>query len=456
MATAEKQGYFPRWTLKTGGVIAPDERLPWGQTVLVGLQHVLAMFGSTVLAPIIMGFDPNTAIFFSGIGTLIFFLVVGGRVPSYLGSSFSFIAVVLAASAYSGKGVNHHIDVALGGIIAAGVLYALIGVVVSLFGYRWLESLMPPVVTGAVVAAIGLNLAPTAISDVSGTQFDTWMGLITVLAVVVIAVYAPGSLKRLPILIGGIIGYIIYLICANGFGLGKAIDFSGVNKAAWIGLPNFTTPTFNGHAMALIAPVAIILVAENLGHIKAVGAMTGRNLDKYLGRAFLGDGLATILSAAGGGAGVTTYAENIGTMAVTRIYSTLVFVIAAVVAILLGFCPKFGALITTIPTGVIGGLAIVLFGLIAATAGRIWVQNGVDFSNSRNLITTAIALTVGAGNLTINIGGFSMSGIGTACFGSIIIYQLLRGRGAEAEETAVPADAQPEPAIQTELSTSEQ
>jgi putative pyrimidine permease RutG len=314
---------------------------------------------------------------------------------------------------------------------------------------------MPPVVTGAVVAAIGLNLAPVAIADISGSQFDTWMGIITVLAVVIVAVYFPGPLRRLPILIGGLIGYIIYLICANGFGLGKAIDFTNVEKAAWVGLPTFTAPTFSGHAITLIAPVAVILVAENLGHVKAVGAMTGQNLDKYLGRAFLGDGLATIVSASGGGAGVTTYAENIGTMAVTRIYSTLVFVVAAIVAILLGFCPKFGALITTIPTGVIGGLAIVLFGLIAATAGRIWVQNRVDFSNSRNLITTAVALTVGAGNLTLNIGSFALGGIGTACFGAIIIYQLLRGWGAEAEETAVPADAQPEPAIQTELNTSD-
>src|SRR5215470_14658132 len=155
MATAEKPGYFAGWTLKTGGIIAPDERLPWGQSILVGLQHVLAMFGATVLAPIIMGFNPNTAIFFSGIGTLLFFLVVGGRVPSYLGSSFSFIAVVLAASAYSGKGINAHMSVALGGIIAAGVLYALIGLIVMRVGYWWLEYLMPPVVTGAVVAAIG-------------------------------------------------------------------------------------------------------------------------------------------------------------------------------------------------------------------------------------------------------------------------------------------------------------
>ncbi len=440
MATVEKHGYFPSWTLKTEGVIAPEERLPWGQTIFVGLQHVLAMFGSTVLAPIIMGFDPNTAIFFSGIGTLIFFLVVGGRVPSYLGSSFSFIAVVIAASAYSGKGLNPHIDVALGGIIAAGVVYAIIGIIVMFAGYRWIEYLMPPVVTGAVVAAIGLNLAPVAISDAATSQFDTWMAIVTILAVVLVAVYLPGPLRRLPILLGGIIGYIVYLIFANGLGFGKAIDFTGLSSASWIGLPNFTAPSFHVEAMTLIAPVAIILIAENLGHVKAVGAMTGRNLDKYLGRAFLGDGLATIVSASGGGTGVTTYAENIGVMAVTRIYSTLIFIIAAVVAILLGFSPKFGALIHTLPPGVLGGLAIVLFGLIAATGGRIWVQNGVDFSKSRNLLTVAVALTLGAGNFVLNIGNFSIGGIGTATFGSIILYQILRERRSEPEEVA-PADA---------------
>jgi putative pyrimidine permease RutG len=444
MAVAEKpeakQGYFAGWTLKTEGIIAPDERLPWGQSILVGLQHVLAMFGSTVLGPLLMGFNPNTAIFFSGIGTLIFFLVVGGRVPSYLGSSFSFIAVVIAATAYSGHGLNSHIDVALGGIIATGVVYAIIGLIVIFTGYRWIEYLMPPAVTGAVVAAIGLNLAPVAIADISGSQFDTWMGLITLLAVILVAVYAPGPLRRLPILVGGIVGYLIYLLFANGMGLGKPIDFTNLNNAAWIGLPNFTAPSFHPGAMALIAPVAIILVAENLGHVKAVAAMTGRNLDPYLGRAFLGDGIATIVSGFGGGTGLTTYAENIGTMAVTRIYSTLIFVIAAVVAILLGFCPKFGALIATIPSGVIGGLAIVLFGLIAATAGRIWVQNSVDFSKSRNLLTIAIALIFGAGNFVLNIGGFALGGIGTAAFGAIIVYQLLREREPRPEEV-VPADA---------------
>lgn len=432
-----RKGYFTGWILKQEGVIAPDERLPWGQTIFVGLQHVLAMFGATVLAPIIMGFDPNTAIFFSGSGTLIFFFVTGGRVPSYLGSSFSFIAVVITATAYSGKGLNPHIDVALGGIITAGVVYAIIGLIVMFAGYRWIEYLMPPVVTGGIVAIIGLNLAPTAISEATTSP---WIALLTVLAVAAVAVYAPGPLRRLPILLGGIIGYLIYLLFANGFGIGKAIDFTNLANAAWVGLPNFTAPIFQPSAMTLIAPVAIILVAENLGHVKAVAAMTGRNLDPYLGRAFLGDGLATIVAGMGGGTGVTTYAENIGVMAVTRIYSTLVFIIAAAVAILLGFCPKFGALIATIPQGVLGGLAIVLFGLIAATGGRIWVQNGVDFSKSRNLVTAAVALTLGAGNFVLNIGNFSLGGIGTASFGAIILYQILREREPQPEE-AVTADS---------------
>jgi len=428
------------WTLKRDGIIAPDERLPWGQTIAVGLQHIFAMFGATVLAPILMGFDPNTAILFSGIGTLIFFVIVSGRVPSYLGSSFAFIAVVNAASGLAAGGTPN-IGVALGGIIAAGALYAIVGVVVMAVGYGWIEKLMPPVVTGAVVAVIGLNLAPVAVSDLAGkdvatTSFNQLIGLITVLSVAAVAVYAPGILRRLPILLGGVIGYIVYLVLANGFGLGPAIDFTKLGDAAWIGMPNLTAPSFSINAITLIAPVALVLVAENLGHVKAVGAMTGRNLDPYLGRAFLGDGIATMVAGFGGGTGVTTYAENIGVMAVTKIYSTLVFVIAAVVAIMLGFSPKFGALIGTIPWAVLGGLAIVLFGLIAVTGARIWGENKVDFSQSRNLLTVAAALTMGAGNFTVKIGDFEMGGIGTATLTAIVLYQLLTARGSGGADEA--------------------
>ena len=418
--------YFPRWTLRTGGVIAPDERLPAAQTLALGAQHVVAMFGATVLAPLLMGFDPNVAILFSGIGTLIFFVLVGGRVPSYLGSSFAFIAVVIAATGYTGSGPNANLGVALTGIIAAGLLYVVIGAVVMIAGYRWIDVLMPPVVTGSVVAVIGLNLAPIAVKGISGNALDTWVGLATILAVGLVAVRAPGLARRLPVLLGGLAGYAIYLVCTNGAGLGKPIDFGAVAAAPWIGLPHFQAPVWNTNAIALIAPVAIVLVAENLGHMKAVAAMTGRNLDPFLGRAFIGDGLATIVAATGGGTGVTTYAENIGVMAVTKIYSTLLFVVAACVAIVLGFSPKFGALIMTIPGAVLGGLSIVVFGLITATGARIWVQNRVDVSRARNLVTAAVTLTLGAGDLALKIGGFTLGGIGTATFGAIVLYQLFR------------------------------
>jgi putative pyrimidine permease RutG len=444
---AAEHSYFPRWRLRTEGVILPDERLPAGQTVVLGLQHVVAMFGATVLAPLLMGFDPNVAILFSGIATLIFFVVVGGRVPSYLGSSFAFIGPVLAATGAAAGAPNPNIGVALGGIIAAGVVYTVIGIVVAFAGHRWVERLMPPVLTGAIVAAIGLVLAPIAINAASGVtpanqagdNFARWIAILTVVAVAMVAVYAPGMWRRLPILIGAAIGYVAYLVLANGLGFGAPIDFSRVGAAPLFGLPNFTSPVFRAEAISLIAPVAVILVAENLGHIKAIGAMTGRDLDPYLGRAFIGDGIATMVSGSFGGTGVTTYAENMGVMAVTRIFSTLLFTVAAAIAILLGFSPKFGALIQTIPGPVLGGLSIVVFGLIAATAGRIWVENQVDFSQSRNLITVAVALVLGAGNFKLSIGGFTLDGIGTATFGAILLYHLLRERTS----TTVPADAQP-------------
>jgi len=287
------------------------------------------------------------------------------------------------------------------------------------------------VVTGSVVAVIGLNLAPIAVKGISASPFDTWLGIATILLVGLVAVRARGLAGRLPILLGGLGGYLLYALFTNVLGLGKPVDFAGVAAAPWIGWPHFTAPVWSGQAMALIAPVAVVLVAENLGHIKAVAAMTGRNLDAYLGRAFVGDGLATIVAGAGGGTGVTTYAENIGVMAVTKVYSTLLFVVAALFAIVLGFSPKFGALIMTIPGPVLGGLSIVVFGLITATGGRIWVQNGVDFSRPRNLVTAAVTLTIGAGDLALKLGGFTLGGIGTATFGAILLYQLFRDSGSE-------------------------
>ncbi|MGO2154652.1 MAG: pyrimidine utilization transport protein G [Serratia proteamaculans] len=426
--------WFPQWRMKQGNldgaIVAPDERLPLAQTLVMGLQHAVAMFGATVLMPLLMGFDANLAILMSGIGTLLFFLVVGGRVPSYLGSSAAFVGLVITLTGYSGQGANPNIALALGGIIACGLVYLLIGFVVMSVGTRWIERLMPPVVTGAVVMAIGLNLAPIAVRSVSASNFDSWMAVVTILCIGSVAVFTRGLMQRLLILVGLIAAYLIYVVATNGLGLGKPVDYSALSQAAWFGLPQFTAPVFNLHAMLLIAPVAIILVAENLGHVKAVAGMTGRDLDPYIGRAFVGDGLATMLSGSVGGTGVTTYAENIGVMAVTKIYSTLVFVAAAVVAIVLGFSPKFGALIHTIPGPVLGGASVVVFGLIAAAGARIWVQNKVDLGDNGNLIMVAVTLVLGAGDFALTIGNFTMGGIGTATFGAIILNALLRKRKA--------------------------
>ena len=411
--------------LQQGGVIAPDERLPWPQTAAMGVQHVIAMFGATVLAPILMGFDPNVAILMSGVGTLIFFLVTGGKVPSYLGSSFAFIGVVIAATGYAGKGANANIAVALGGIIACGLVYTLIGVLVQAIGTGWIERFMPPVVTGSVVAVIGLNLAGIPIKNMAASNFDSWMQLVTFVSVGLVAVLTRGMVQRLLILVGLIVASIIYAVLTNGLGMGKPMDFSILANAAWVGMPGFAAPVFEANAMLLIAPVAIILVAENLGHIKAVTAMTGRDLDRYMGRAFIGDGVATMVSGGVGGTGVTTYAENIGVMAATKIYSTAVFLLAGVFALVLGFSPKFGALIQTIPLPVMGGVSIVVFGLIAVAGAKIWVDNKVDFAQNKNLIVAAVTLILGTGDFTLKFGQFALGGIGTATFGAILLYALL-------------------------------
>jgi uracil-xanthine permease len=421
---------IPASTLTDGGVIAPDERLPWPQTAVMGVQHLIAMFGATVLAPILMGFDPNVAILMSGVGTLIFFLITGGQVPSYLGSSFAFIGVVIAASGYAGSGPNANIGVALGGIIACGVVYTAIGAIVQAVGTGWIERFMPPVVTGAVVAVIGLNLAGIPIKNMAPTDFDKWMQGITFVCVALVAVFSRGMVQRLLILVGLIVASMVYAVLTNGFGLGKPLDLSSIASAAWFGMPQFSAPVFNASAMLLIAPVAVILVAENLGHIKAVTAMTGKNLDRYMGRAFMGDGVATIVAGSAGGTGVTTYAENIGVMAATKIYSTAVFLVAGCMAVLLGFSPKFGALIQAIPLAVMGGVSIVVFGLIAIAGAKIWVDNRVDFSDNRNLLVAAITLVLGTGDYTLRFGGFALGGIGTATFGAIALWALIGRRKA--------------------------
>eukprot|EP01126_Amoeba_proteus_P065318 TRINITY_DN9267_c0_g5_i1.p1 TRINITY_DN9267_c0_g5~~TRINITY_DN9267_c0_g5_i1.p1 ORF type:complete len:443 (-),score=75.59 TRINITY_DN9267_c0_g5_i1:27-1355(-) len=394
---------------------------------------MLAMFGGTVLVPMLAGFHPNTSLFFSGIGTIVFFIVTGGNVPSYLGSSFAFLGVIAASTGYvpgSGRS-NPRIDVALGGIITAGAAYATVAVIVMVVGYHWIEYLLPPVVTGAIIMAIGLNLSVTAINDASRTSDSPWQAVFTALVVSTVSIWIPGVLGRLPVLIGLSSGFLLSLVVGLLTGdPTRRIDFTAFNNASWFDVPPFVTPVFDSKAISIITPVFIIQVAENLGHVKAISAITGSNLLPYLGVAFLGDSIATILSGCGGGLGLTTYAENIGVMAVTKIYSTLIFLVAAFFSILLGFVPKFGGLILCVPSGVYGGLSIVLFGLVASTGARIWILNGVDFSDPVNLITSSVALVLGAGMIegrTVRLGSYvQLDGLGTATIACIFVHFVYR------------------------------
>lgn len=420
--------WFPTWRPFQGDLdrnpVGINEYLPPSKSILLGIQHTFAMFGATVLAPLLMGFDANLAILMSGICTIMFFVITGGRMPSYLGSSFAFIGPVIAVTAYAGTGFNSGLDVALGGIMACGIIYALVGLLVMKTGTGWIESLMPPIVTGAIVMIIGLNLAPVTIQGVSANQFDAWMAALTVLLISGVAVFTRGMLRRLLLLVGLILSYVIYYIVTNVMGYGTPIDFTTVAAASWFGLPSIHTPRFEISAIVLIAPVAFILVAENLGHFKAVEGMTKARVTPYMGRAFLADGLATTFSAGFGGTGVTTYAENIGVMAVTKVYSTTIFVIAGVVAVMLGMSPKFGAIIQTIPAALLGGASIVVFGLITIAGLKIWMDNNIDFTKNSNLVIAAVTVIMGTGNFSLMLGSFDLGGIGTATLAAIVLNAL--------------------------------
>nr|WP_323127571.1 solute carrier family 23 protein [Acinetobacter rathckeae] len=424
-----RERWFNTWKPFQGDLektpVAMNEYLPVGQSIVLGAQHAFAMFGATILAPLLMGFNPSLTMLMTGIGTILFFLITGGRVPSYLGSSFAFIGAVAAATGYNGMGANPNIEIALGGIVLCGLVYAVIGLLVMKTGTQWIENLLPPVVTGGIVMIIGLNLAPVTIKGVSGNAFDSWLAFITVLCIGSVAVFTTGLLRRLLLLVGLILSYVIYFVLSNLLGFGKPIDFAPIQQAAWFGLPTFHSPVFTMNAALLIIPVVIILVAENLGHFKAVSAMTGQNISPYMGRAFLADGVCTSLSGMIGGTGMTTYAENIGVMAATKIYSTIVFVVAGVFAMALGLSPKFGALISTIPSAILGGASIVVFGLITISGIRIWINNKVDFSQNGNMFVAAITIIMGAGNYALHIGSLDLGGIGTATFAAIVLNLIL-------------------------------
>ncbi|SDQ76708.1 uracil-xanthine permease family protein [Quadrisphaera sp. DSM 44207] len=393
-----------------GAVVLPEERLSWPRTTGLGLQHVVAMFGATFLVPLITGFPPATTLFFSAVGTALFLLLTGGRLPSYLGSSFAFIAPIGAATASAGTAA------ALGGVVVTGLLLALVGAVVHVAGTGWIEALMPPVVTGTIVALIGLNLAPAARANVEAAPVTA---VVTTVAIVLATVLLRGLLGRLAILLGVLVG------CAVAAARSE-VAWQPVRDAAWVGLPQFAAPSFEPAVLGLFVPVVLVLVAENVGHVKSVAAMTGRDLDPLTGRALLADGLATTLAGAGGGSGTTTYAENIGVMAATRVYSTAAYAVAALAALLLSLSPKFGALVATVPQGVLGGAATVLYGLIAVLGARIWVQARVDFSSPVALTTAGVALVIGAADYRWVVGDWEFGGIALGTAAAVGVFHVMR------------------------------
>lgn len=399
-------------TIKPGAVVAPDERLSWGRTIGIGMQHVVAMFGATLLVPTITGFPVNTTLFFSGVGTIVFLLLTRNRLPSYLGSSFAFIAPLMASQQYG-------IAAQSGSILVTGVALALVGFIVKAAGRKVIDSVMPPAVTGAIVALIGFNLAPTAASNF---QSQPMVAIITLLAILLATVAGRGMISRLGILIGVVVGWVFAALTGN---LAEGASET-IAAAPWIGLPDFHAPEFNFSAIAVALPVLVVLIAENVGHVKSVSEMTKRDMDDLAGTALIADGAATALAGLGGGSGTTTYAENIGVMAATRVYSTLAYWVAALTAIALAFVPKFGALIFTIPTGVLGGACLVLYGLIGMLGIRIWQDNKVNFNNPVNLTIAGIGLVAGIGNLTLSIFGTELEGIAWGSLGVIIMYPILK------------------------------
>ena len=395
-----------------GAVVAPEERLSWGRTIGIGMQHVVAMFGATLLVPTLTGFPVNTTLLFSGLGTILFLLITRNRLPSYLGSSFAFIAPLSASQQYG-------IAAQAGSMLVTGLVLAAVGVAVKIAGRRVLDSVMPPAVTGAIVALIGLNLAPNAAENFASQPL---VAAVTLLVILLATVAGRGMVSRLSILLGVVAGWVFAALTGN---LGDDA-VAAIDAAPWVGLPEFHAPSFNISAIAVALPVLVVLIAENVGHVKAVSEMTKRDLDDLAGDALIADGLASTLAGGFGGSGTTTYAENIGVMAATRVYSTAAYWVAAFTAILLAFVPKFGALIFTIPTGVLGGACIVLYGLIGMLGVRIWMDNKVNFNNPVNLTAAAVALIAGIGNLTLTVGGVSLEGIAWGSVGIIVAYPIMR------------------------------
>lgn len=385
------------------------------QKLFLGIQHVFAMFGATVLMPTLAGLDPSVALLSAGIGTLIFHRVTGGMVPVFLGSSFAFIGAIKSVSGEDGSGLPY----ALGGVVAAGVVYLLVAAIVKKCGVEVIKRLFPPVVTGPVIMVIGLSLAPVGV----GMASNNWMlAIASMLTIIGVSCFMKGFFKLVPILIGILVGYLVGI--ATG-----AVDFSALQtrSALFIGAENFAFPKFDLGAVLTIVPLAVVSVMEHIGDITTNGAVVGKNFFEKPGlhRTLMGDGLATMFAGCIGGPPNTTYSENTGVLAVTKNYNPAVIRIAAVVAILLGIFSPVGAFISTIPVAVMGGVSLVLFGMIASIGIQNISHAQLNFNNSRNLMIVMLILVFGLAGVKIPVGNVEIEGIGLAALVGMLANLIL-------------------------------
>ena len=416
---------------KVTGIYDARKELGWGKTIIMGLQQCFAMFGATILVPVLtnsypgaegMGLSASVTLFCAGIATLWFHFITKGKVPVFLGSSFAFLGMYAAIIPQYGK------EYATGGVIAAGGLYVILAILIKVLGTKRVMKLFPPAVCGPLIILIGINLAGSAIDNL----FTNWMlGIVPILVIIICNTWGKGMIKIIPVLISLIVSYIVAIIMG-------AVSFAPVGEAAWVGLPNFHMPKFNADAIVAGLAVAVAAMVEHIGDVMAIGATCGKNFiaDPGLTRTLLGDGIGTSLAGLLGGPANTTYSENTGVVALTRVFDPFVMRVAAVMAIILSLSPKFEAIINSIPAAIIGGISFVLYGMIAATGIRTIVENQVDYVNMRNVLITAIILVSGLGfnHKNIVIGNVAFGGLACAAVFGIILNAILPGKDYEFKE----------------------
>ncbi|MFC4183115.1 solute carrier family 23 protein [Saccharococcus thermophilus] len=400
------------------------------QWLTLSLQHLFAMFGATILVPYLVGLSPSIALITSGLGTLAFLIITKWQVPAYLGSSFAFISPIIATKTAGGPGA------AMIGSFLAGLVYGIVALVIKKAGYRWIMKLLPPIVVGPVIIVIGLGLANTAVkmamNNPDGKYSFTYfsVALVTLAATIVCSVFLRGILSLVPVLVGIIVGYIYALIVG-------VVDVSKIAEAKWFEMPDFLLPfvDYPVHVtwdiVMLMVPVAVVTLSEHIGHQLVLSKVVGRDLIQKPGlhRSILGDGTATMISALLGGPPKTTYGENIGVLAITRVYSVYVLAGAAVIAIIFGFVGKVTALISSIPTPVMGGVSILLFGIIASSGLRMLVDSRIDFGDKRNLVISSVILVIGIGGAVLKItDSFQIQGMALAAICGVILNLILPGR----------------------------